>query len=221
MYAIAARNIAFDTHLRIDEVSDCVRYHRLAELTWNEIQASSNCAYSDDYRDGFIDGFAHYMWTNGPTTAPPMPPSYYWRPEYESAAGHQDIQDWYAGYARGAEVAKAGGFHQAVTVPTPHVAAGTPAFATAAPASPEVMPPPTFDPVPAESPDRPPVILPQPKPLAPSTVHDTLPQAQASAISSPVPDPTPSDPNLDIDSGNSAAAPGIQAGSANWHMTSP
>ena len=52
-----------------------------------------------------------------PSQPPPLPPRYYWRPEYETPPGHQAIEDWSAGFRAGAGVARASGLRELVTVP--------------------------------------------------------------------------------------------------------
>jgi hypothetical protein len=103
---------------RIDECVDHHRNRALAEAAWQDFL--SHCpgtTYSVDYERGFVAGFDTYLFEGGTGNPPPVPPRYYWRPEYENPAGHRAVEDWFMGYRRGAVVARLSGLRDLVTVP--------------------------------------------------------------------------------------------------------
>jgi hypothetical protein len=105
---------------RLDEVVDKVLDKRLAQIAWNDYQAShADHEYSCHFIRGFLEGYADYLYAGGGGTPPPVPPRPYWRPEFESPEGHQAIQDWFAGFKEGADVARHSGQREQITLPTP------------------------------------------------------------------------------------------------------
>jgi hypothetical protein len=103
---------------RIDNGVDCVRNKDLAQKAWEEFAAANvDVIYSPDFAKGFKAGYADYLYAGGSGQPPPVPPRYYWRPEFENPEGHRAIEDWFAGFARGAAAARESGFRQLVTVP--------------------------------------------------------------------------------------------------------
>lgn len=95
-----------------------VRNRWLAKSAWNSY-ASDNCSdnFSKHYAAGFKDGFSDYL--DGASGEPPvLPPRRYWRVWYQSAQGHQDIEDWFEGYRAGAVAADQSGYRQWFTIPT-------------------------------------------------------------------------------------------------------
>lgn len=59
--------------------------------------------FSPDYLAGFEDGLADYLMYGGNGLPPLVPPRKYWRHGYAAPYGYQAIQDWFAGFAAGAE----------------------------------------------------------------------------------------------------------------------
>jgi hypothetical protein len=101
-----------------DKVVEWTRDEKLAKDAWEKVGASTGQAYSKDYERGFKFGFADYLYAGGSGLPPPMPPRRYWKPKYESAAGYQAVDEWYAGYRHGAAVAMESGFREYVPVHT-------------------------------------------------------------------------------------------------------
>src|SRR5439155_20779353 len=123
----------------------------LAEAAWQEItKANPDPSYSPDYVCGFKDGFADFLYAGGTGEPPPLPPRQYWKIKYETAEGHQAIEDWFAGFRHGASVAQTTGYRQWVTIPSslpPRAiseghASSTMSEAITAPPSESVLPPP-------------------------------------------------------------------------------
>jgi hypothetical protein len=103
---------------RVDDCVDASRASALAEAAWEQLEeAHPDAGYSTDFALGFQEGFAAFIYKGGSGNPPPLPPRYYWRPEFDSVIGHVAIQDWFAGYRRGTAAAKASGLRYLVIVP--------------------------------------------------------------------------------------------------------
>jgi hypothetical protein len=101
-----------------DNVLINCRDHQLAEAAWEEVQHTEPAhAYSVHYARGFKDGFADYVYAGGAATAPVMPPRRYRKAVYETPEGHQAIEDWFAGFHRGALAAQASGYRDLIVLP--------------------------------------------------------------------------------------------------------
>jgi hypothetical protein len=120
--ASATRNLVIDPIHYCQTVDDILEHHRdykLAADSWETIaKVDPGHTYSPDYVKGFKDGFADYLYAGGSGEPPPLPPRYYWKARYETAEGHQAIQDWFAGYRLGAAVAQESGYREWVTIPS-------------------------------------------------------------------------------------------------------
>jgi hypothetical protein len=132
----------------IDEYRINSRNHRLAREAWTEIcQASPEHAFSPDYADGFIEGYADYLESGGTGQPPAVPPFRYRLSRYQTPEGIRAIEDWYAGFRHGASSARASGLREQFVLPlsAPPINAieNKPvAPASVAPATPNELPPP-------------------------------------------------------------------------------
>ncbi len=91
----------------------------LAKQVWAEVAAGSDAeSYSKHYMRGFIDGFADYLYRGGTGEAPLVPPRDYWRLGYQTAAGKQAIEDWFAGFRHGVDECRARGYREMAVVPS-------------------------------------------------------------------------------------------------------
>ncbi len=171
----AARNLAYEPMRYTDDAVECYRNHRLACEAWDHVaEANGGKAFSRDYRRGFKDGYADYLRNQGTGMPPPVPPKCYWNQHYQTPEGHAAIEDWYAGFAHGAQAAREGWRAPFLTVPTHaegpdavraaiHDAADGPA-----PAAAEIPPPRPVKEAPAEPLRKEPKVpLPKPLPEAP------------------------------------------------------
>ncbi|MCA9216251.1 MAG: hypothetical protein KDB27_24450 [Planctomycetales bacterium] len=94
------------------------QYSRWARDEWHEFAATSGENHSSDYISGFIYGFTKYVHAGGKTDPPAVPPRRYWRVGYKNQRGRAAIQDWYNGYAHGAETAAEKGYRERATLPS-------------------------------------------------------------------------------------------------------
>src|SRR5690348_180498 len=161
MYEDAARNIIESPIRGCDEAHLKLEPRKLARRAW-DAYARTHCdgEASSDFADGFKTGFADYLYEGPPGLPPAVPPFPYQLRRYATPEGHAAIEQWYAGFAAGADVARASGLRDNIVIPLsqPPINAverrlgGNPAA------------PPRADPAPAELPAPRPVVPPEAAP---------------------------------------------------------
>ncbi len=147
----------------VDDCTARLNHQIRASHVWAEIQQGTpGQPFSEDYANGFKEGYADYLYAGGTGQPPPLPPRKYWATRYATWEGRQAVQDWFAGFRHGAMLAQETGYRQYATVPSSLPAGGAacsysqPASPAAAPDHPP-LPEPTADPPPPEpAADRPP-----------------------------------------------------------------
>jgi hypothetical protein len=91
----------------------------LARQAWAEIaHENPEGGYSRAFQNGFIDGFADYLDRGGKGMPPAMPPWCYRLSCYQNPRGHEEIENWFAGYRRGVAAAQATGLRTFRVIPT-------------------------------------------------------------------------------------------------------
>lgn len=141
-----------------DKVVELARDSKLAKEAWAEVCAANpRHAFSVHYEDGFKDGYVDYLYAGGNGHPPAMPPRRYWKAKFQTPAGYQMIEEWFAGFAHGSAVAMASGYRAYIPVPSSAPAETSP---DDRPAGKRPVPPP---PAPADAPE----VLPPPKVDAP------------------------------------------------------
>jgi hypothetical protein len=65
-------------------------------------KAAPGHGYSNDYADGFSDGYVEYLFGGGTGEPPPVPQRHYWNGRYQTLEGQQAIDHWFAGCRQGA-----------------------------------------------------------------------------------------------------------------------
>lgn len=105
------------------EVAVNLRNCRLAEVAWEEVRGQH--PYSEFYADGFKKGFVDYLQAGGCGEPPVVPPWKLRKPRYETPEGVRAVEDWFAGFRHGAQVAQASGYRELVIAP---VAGPPPAY---------------------------------------------------------------------------------------------
>jgi hypothetical protein len=171
----AAGHVASKAKESLDDCRERARDRQWAEAAWNGFRcARPDVPYSDDYADGFKEGFADYLYAGGSGEPPALPPRRYRTSAYQTPRGYQAIEEWFAGYRAGAAVARDGDFRRWITGPTslrgPDAALPLPA------------PPP--EPVPQKLPAPPPP-EPVPQKLPESLPPEPLPQKLPESLSPP------------------------------------
>jgi hypothetical protein len=76
-----------------------------------------NRAVSEDFEDGFEDGYADYLEHGGVATPPAVPPPKYRRSHFLNPDGHARVRDYFAGFQAGVDMAAASGRREYLTVP--------------------------------------------------------------------------------------------------------
>lgn len=102
---------------KADRIASLTKYRKTAEQVWESTGLACPEDHSDeDYRDGFVVGFADYVYAGGDGSPPPVPPRRYWCVEERTPEGASRIQSWFAGYRHGAGVARLGGYRKVATI---------------------------------------------------------------------------------------------------------
>jgi hypothetical protein len=164
----------------VNDWIDCSRNRKLAQSAWAEFVSCVPAAYSKDFEKGFKEGFTDYLFWGGTGAPPPVPPRCYWNAKYQNPEGHKAIDDWFAGFRKGAERARESGSRKLVVVPASAVLPSMLPETSSAPALPapagpgpslgpgagleEALPPPRPVPVPET---LPPAVPPQTGPQLP------------------------------------------------------
>ena len=99
-----------------EENSTKRRYRKMARYTL--ARHGAEACQSQDYADGFEDGYVDYLFAGGNGQPPPLPPRKYWGRRYQSEWGRRAALDWFAGFRDGAADAKSSGYRELVTVPS-------------------------------------------------------------------------------------------------------
>ncbi len=103
----------------VDDCSEKHRNRRWAEQAWEQCRKDApDGPHSPDFADGFKEGFADYLYAGGDGEPPPLPPRKYRAVCYQTPQGYGAIEDWFAGFRRGAAEARQGGYRQWITGPT-------------------------------------------------------------------------------------------------------
>src|SRR5437763_335847 len=90
----AAQSLGFWSHQAIQDSREWHRDRKLAETAWNELNATkARRAASDDYAEGFKEGFAEHLF-RGTCVPPPLPPKRYRELKYQTPAGFRAAEDW-------------------------------------------------------------------------------------------------------------------------------
>jgi hypothetical protein len=132
-----------------EAIQECAFRHRLRNVARSALEnicAEEGHAYSKPFARGFEDGFVDYIDANGNGEPPAMPPAWLRRGLLRSEGGQSDIQDWFAGFRRGAHFAHENGLREKAIMPIGRPAKSPtepiPAQVTLAPQEGEPAPPP-------------------------------------------------------------------------------
>lgn len=105
-----AQTVAPDTGLPSARRAGEDDLRRDAQTVWESVRSQHpKRALSDEFRDGFVDGYADFLARGGSAVAPAVPPVPYERyKKYFGADGHSLVRDYYLGFQYGIDVAGAG-----------------------------------------------------------------------------------------------------------------
>lgn len=152
-----------------DKVIEWTRDRKLANAAWDQYAAcNGGQAFSEDFADGFRDGYQDYLFAGGTGMPPPLPPRRYWKPKYETPRGYQAVEEWFAGFRQGAAAAQGSGLRQYITVSSSVPALNGPHFPPAPPTGVEIGPEPLPVPEKDGPVDKAAEPLPPPKKVTPS-----------------------------------------------------
>ena len=116
-------NLHFEASRCVDESKEDHSIEQMAADAWARMgnDPSGRWNHSDDFREGFLSGFTYFVKRGGDGEPPPVPPSSYWKESYRSPEGHACVENWFAGYRLGTQVAKEGRYRerQVVTLSRP------------------------------------------------------------------------------------------------------
>jgi hypothetical protein len=108
LYWLATQNLYEAAADSVDECAMRRRHRKLAEDAWQDVVVGNpGAAYSPAYAQGFKDGFTQTLAEGGRSIPPVVPPWSYRRTKYQTPAGYQAIEDWYAGFSHGTAAAVA------------------------------------------------------------------------------------------------------------------
>lgn len=104
-------------HEEIVETETCVRNCILVHKAWGHW----SWVYDDvdhplHFAKGFRDGYENIL-EGGTGCQPTLPPECYWKPCYQTPAGHCKIHAWFDGYSHGALAAKQDGYGALTGIP--------------------------------------------------------------------------------------------------------
>jgi hypothetical protein len=183
------RNLAIGVHRTVDECRERRRNRQWAEEAWAAV--APNCDHSPDYAEGFKEGFADYLYRGGSGEPPLMAPPHYRGTRYQTPEGYRAIQDWFAGYRRGAADAHARGLRQWIVGPSAFEVSSAgrtvppPVLPVVLPPAPvEVLPPALLAP-----------LLPAPEPALPHVPPPPAPDPQVRQLPPPSGTPTLGEPH--------------------------
>lgn len=115
----AVRNLTNETRLAHAQRAIEHDLRSEARAAWQTVRAQNDRrAFTEEFYDGFLDGYVDYLDRGGAAQPPAAPPMKYVREKrYYSEQGHCLINDYYLGFKYGAEVAVASGRRRFLTVP--------------------------------------------------------------------------------------------------------
>src|SRR4051794_37417424 len=92
----AARNVEHEVFLCAEELAEKHRFGSMAEEALAQFSSgSSEGAISEDFADGFKEGYVDHLLRGGNGQLPTLPPRKYWKARYESPQGYMAIEQWF------------------------------------------------------------------------------------------------------------------------------
>jgi hypothetical protein len=138
-----AENVVNDPYNAAQECAFRNRMRRFAREAWREICKTDGKCYSAAHVEGFEDGFVDFIDADGTGDPPGAAPAHLRRRLLKSDTGQIEIENWFAGFRHGVQVARASGLREKYVMPIP--------LPPKPPQDP--MPPHVVVPIPAADPD--------------------------------------------------------------------
>lgn len=113
----AARNISHEHSLSSDESKYRRHSRRLAEESWQRCGPGYGPTAAGDFEEGYLDGYADYLYAGRTTDPWPAPPRRYIYRSFTSPDKLRAIEDYQAGFHQGASDALASGFRKQFVIP--------------------------------------------------------------------------------------------------------
>ena len=115
---MAAHNALNEPIEYLDQQALRSRLQSDARKAFSEMQARLGAqSLTEDFGDGFIDGYVDYLEHGGQSLPPAVPPLKYRRSRFMNPEGHARIHDYFAGFQQGADTACHTGERSFLTVP--------------------------------------------------------------------------------------------------------
>ena len=179
----SAHATSYWTNQSIKDMQERHRNRKLAASAWEESRAANPSA-SEDFAEGFQDGFADHLY-RATSQPPPLPPKRYREIRYQTSVGFRAAEEWLEGFRLGIDEAQASGLRELVTGPSSiHGSSGVASVQQAAIAK-SVLTAPMIPPS-----DR----LPNPRSIEPSMPPIVRPSLALPPTPS-IPTPLPADPS--------------------------
>jgi hypothetical protein len=113
-----ANNLINEPTQAIHNAEICLKTRKLGKSAYKEFIAQHpEWAESDDFEDGFVDGFGDYLDRGGNGSPPAVPPKKYQRNKYFNPEGYQAIDRYFAGFVAGTRTAQESGLRDTLIVP--------------------------------------------------------------------------------------------------------
>ena len=114
-----SRNICYSICSTIETHKEKKRNREWAESAWVDVCGSlAPEQRTEDYAEGFKDGYTQYLFRGGDGEPPPVAPSHYRHLRYQTPGGYRAIEDWFAGYRHGTAEARESGARKWITGPS-------------------------------------------------------------------------------------------------------
>lgn len=154
----SCRNLCVGLKTPLQEHREKARNRQWAESAWQQVCATVGPERSsEDYAQGFKEGFAEYLFRGGDGEPPLVAPLRYRDPRYQNPEGYQRVHDWFHGYRHGSTMARVSGARTWITGPS--------SLQGELDATPiHENPPPVIEHPPSEIPLPKPKVLPEPQP---------------------------------------------------------
>lgn len=131
IFYFAAKNAINEPIELCDQLSRTHHLRKEAKECWKEVRRQyPRKAFTAEFYDGFVDGYADYLDRGGDAVLPVVAPKKYSRNHYLTPEGHERIRDYFLGFKYGLDAALATGKRPFLTVPAllPDHPEGPPTF---------------------------------------------------------------------------------------------